>query len=90
MFSVAVSLNFRKLRPPLFGKRIFLGDLERLQKVLANLPDEDYVYLDAKEQSLDFDYIRKECEVLGIRDFEEQSRSLCKKDYHKNFHVHFS
>lgn len=38
-----------------------------------------YVYLTAKEQSLDFDYIRKECEVLGIKDFEEQSRSLCKK-----------
>lgn len=37
------------------------------------------MYLTAKEQSLDFEYIRKECEVLGIRDFEEQSRSLCKK-----------
>lgn len=38
-----------------------------------------YVYLRAKEQELDFDYIARECETLGIREFEEQSRSLCKK-----------
>ena len=38
-----------------------------------------YVYLTAKGQSLDFEYILRECEVLGIRDFEEQSRRLCKK-----------
>lgn len=38
-----------------------------------------YVYLTAKEQSLDFAYISRECAVLGIGDFEKQSRSLCRK-----------
>ena len=38
-----------------------------------------YVYLKAKEQELDFAYIEKECEVLGIAEFEKQNRSLCKK-----------
>ena len=38
-----------------------------------------YVYLKAKEADLDFAYIEKECEVLGIAAFEQQNRSLCKK-----------
>lgn len=38
-----------------------------------------YVYLKAKEPTMDFAYIEKECEVLGITAFEQQSRSLCKK-----------
>lgn len=37
-----------------------------------------YVYLKAKPE-LDFSYIEKECEVLGIRAFEKHSRELCKK-----------
>lgn len=37
-----------------------------------------YVYLKAKPE-LDFQYIEKECEVLGIAEFEKQNRSLCKK-----------
>lgn len=37
-----------------------------------------YVYLKAKPQ-LDFSYIEKECEVLGIAEFEKQNRSLCRK-----------
>jgi len=38
-----------------------------------------YVYLKAKEADLDFAYIKKECEVLGIAEFEQKNRSLCKK-----------
>ena len=38
-----------------------------------------YAYLKAKEESLDFDYIRTECRKLGIRDFEKRSRRLCWK-----------
>lgn len=38
-----------------------------------------YVYLKAKDADLDFAYIKKECEVLGIAEFEQQNRSLCKK-----------
>ncbi len=37
-----------------------------------------YVYLKAKPE-MDFAYIEKECEVLGIKEFERLSRSLCKK-----------
>ena len=37
-----------------------------------------YVYLKAKPE-LDFNYIEKECEVLGIAEFEKQSRILCNK-----------
>ncbi|MBQ3544637.1 MAG: nucleotidyltransferase family protein [Lachnospiraceae bacterium] len=37
-----------------------------------------YVYLKAKPE-MDFAYIEKECEVLGIHKFEQQNRSLCKK-----------
>lgn len=36
-----------------------------------------YMYLRAKE--LDFSYIEKECETLGIKEFELQSRQLCRK-----------
>lgn len=38
-----------------------------------------YVYLRAKEPELDFTYIEKECEVLGIAEFERQNRTLCRK-----------
>lgn len=38
-----------------------------------------YVYLKAKEQELDFAYIERECEVLGIAGFERLNRSLCRK-----------
>ena len=37
-----------------------------------------YVYLKAKPE-LDFSYIGKECEVLGIAAFEKRNRGLCKK-----------
>jgi len=42
-----------------------------------------YVYLNTKEQTMDFDYIQKECKVLGLAEFEEQSRILCKKVFDK-------
>lgn len=38
-----------------------------------------YVYLEKKEQILDFSYIKRECRRLGIGRYEEQSRKLCKK-----------
>lgn len=38
-----------------------------------------YAYLNAKEDTLDFDYIRTECKKLGIDDFEKQNRILCRK-----------
>lgn len=38
-----------------------------------------YAYLSAKEESLDFDYIRTECKKLGIDDFEQHNRILCRK-----------
>ncbi len=37
-----------------------------------------YVYLKAKNDSLDWKYISDECEKLGISDFERQSRELAK------------
>lgn len=37
-----------------------------------------YVYL-KKKTELDFSYIEKECEVLGIREFERKNRILCRK-----------
>ena len=37
-----------------------------------------YAYLNGKPE-LDFDYIERECEVLGIAEFEKQNRSLCRK-----------
>lgn len=40
-----------------------------------------YAYLKVKEQTLDFSYIEKECEVLGIAEFERGNRSLCKKAF---------
>lgn len=43
-----------------------------------------YVYLKAKEQKMDFAYIEKECEVLGIAEFERKNRSLCKKVFNVN------
>lgn len=38
-----------------------------------------YVYLNAKESTMDFAYIERECEILGIAEFEKSSRNLCKK-----------
>ena len=38
-----------------------------------------YAYLNAKEDTLDFDYIRTECKKLGIDDFEQHNRILCSK-----------
>lgn len=38
-----------------------------------------YVYLQAKERQLDFDYIKRECSKLDVAEFEEQGRALCKK-----------
>lgn len=38
-----------------------------------------YVYLGAKEREIDFDYIKRECKVLEIDEFEESNRRLCKK-----------
>lgn len=38
-----------------------------------------YAYLNAKEDTLDFDYIRTECKKLGIDDFEQHNRILCRK-----------
>lgn len=37
-----------------------------------------YAYLQKKETVLDFEYIRTECKKLGIEEFEEKSRRLCK------------
>ena len=42
-----------------------------------------YVYLNTKPE-LDFSYIEKECEILGIAEFERFSRSLCKKMFDGN------
>jgi len=39
-----------------------------------------YVYLKAKPE-LDFSYIEKECEVIGIAEFEKRNRSLCRKAF---------
>ena len=38
-----------------------------------------YAYLNAKEESLDLDYIKTECRKLGISDFEKRNRRLCRK-----------
>lgn len=42
-----------------------------------------YVYLKEKEATLDFDYIEKECEKLGIKDFEQKGRELSQKVFAK-------
>lgn len=42
-----------------------------------------YVYLKEKEATLDFNYIEKECEKLGIKDFEQKGRELSKKVFAK-------
>jgi len=39
-----------------------------------------YVYLKEKPE-LDFVYIGKECEILGISEFEKKNRNLCKKAF---------
>ena len=40
---------------------------------------DQYVYLNRLEDSLDFPYIDKQCEILGTADFEKENRDLCKK-----------
>lgn len=44
-----------------------------------------YVYLSAKEQDMDFEYIQRECEKLGMADFEASGRVLSKKVFGKVF-----
>lgn len=44
-----------------------------------------YVYLKAKENSLDFEYIKAECEKLGIAEFEKSIRKLAKKVFGTEF-----
>lgn len=44
-----------------------------------------FVYLSAKENKMDFEYVRKECETLGIAEFEREGRLLCKKVFSKEF-----
>ncbi len=38
-----------------------------------------YVYLCKHRQSMDFAYIERECDILGIADFEKKNRELCGK-----------
>ncbi len=38
-----------------------------------------YAYLISEEKNMDFEYICKECEILGLDEFERQSRFLCRK-----------
>lgn len=38
-----------------------------------------HFYLQAKRNSLDFNYIEKQCEILGIAEFEKLGRELCKR-----------
>jgi len=45
---------------------------------------DQYVYLNRLEDSLDFPYIDKQCEILGIADFEKENRDLCKKVFRMN------
>lgn len=40
-------------------------------------------YLKEKEDSMDFAYIGRECEMLGIAEFEQQGRTLCHKLFAK-------
>ena len=42
------------------------------------------MYLNRLEDSLDFPYIDKQCEILGIADFEKENRDLCKKVLNNN------
>lgn len=38
---------------------------------------DQYVYLNRLGDTLDFHYIEKQCEILGIADFEKENRELC-------------
>lgn len=40
---------------------------------------DQYVYLKRLEDTLDFDYIDRQCELLGIAGFEKENRALCRK-----------
>ena len=43
-----------------------------------------YVYLNKSGDTLDFDYIDKQCEILEISAFEKENRVLCKKVFQMN------
>lgn len=45
---------------------------------------DQYVYLNRLEDTLDFHYIDKQCGILGIADFEQANRILCKKVFRMN------
>lgn len=45
---------------------------------------DQYVYLNRLEDCLDFPYIDKQCEILGIADFEKENGDLCKKVLNNN------
>lgn len=45
---------------------------------------DQYVYLNRLEDTLDFRYIDKQCGILGIDDFEQANRVLCKKVFRMN------
>ena len=45
---------------------------------------DQYVYLNRLEDTLDFHYIDKQCGILGIADFEQANRVLCKKVFRMN------
>ncbi len=43
-----------------------------------------YVYLQAKQDSMDWSYITDECKKLGISDFEQQSRNLSQRVFRES------
>lgn len=46
-----------------------------------------YVYLKEKEKLLDWDFIRRQTDILGITEFEQKSRNLSKKVFEDPDHV---
>lgn len=46
-----------------------------------------YVYLKKMESEMDFSYVEKECDKLGISEFENKSRKLCHKVFGKQTEV---
>ena len=43
-----------------------------------------YVYLESLHSEMDFAYIEKECETLGLSEFEKRNRALCRKVFGDN------
>ena len=43
-----------------------------------------YVYLESLHSEMDFAYIEKECETLGMSEFEKRNRALCRKVFGDN------